>query len=56
MDELFKRTPKFDEKDASVTGKIEEQKNTEKKTTDYADANAEDNEIIYKDKEKLVTM
>ena len=31
MDEFFKRAPKFDEKEASVTGNTEEQKNTAKK-------------------------
>ena len=31
IDEFFKITPKFDEKEASVTGKTEEEKNTEKK-------------------------
>ena len=44
--ELFKRTPDFDEKEASVTGKTEEEKNTAKNTTYDADTNAEDNEVI----------
>ena len=30
IDELFKITPKFDEKEASVNGEIEEDKNTDK--------------------------
>ena len=50
IDELFKRTPNFDEKWASVSGKTEEEKDTSKKTTDDSDTNAEDNEIIHKDK------
>ena len=54
--EFFKRTPKFDEKESSVTGKKEEDKNTAKKTTCNADTNAEDNEIIHKYKEKVVTI
>ena len=48
--EFFKRTPKFDEKEASVTGKKEEEKKTSRETTDDADTNAEDNERINKDK------
>ena len=39
--ELFKRTPDFDEKEASVTGKTEEDKDTAKKATDGTDINAE---------------
>ena len=31
IDEFFKRTPNFDEKEASITGKIKEEKNTAKK-------------------------
>ena len=31
MDEFFKRTPNFDEKEAIVTGKTGEDKNTAKK-------------------------
>ena len=31
IDELFKITPNFDEKEASVTGKTEEENNTDKK-------------------------
>ena len=56
IDEFFKRTQKFDEKEASVTGKTEEKKNTAKKTTYDVDKNEEYNEIIHKDKEKLVTI
>ena len=53
-DEFFKRKPKFDEKEASVTGKTEKEKNTAKNTTDDVDTNAEDNEIIHKDKVKVI--
>ena len=56
LDELFKRTPNFDEKEASVTGKTLEEKNTVKKTTDDADENIGDNEIIHKYKEEVVTI
>ena len=56
IDEFFKITPNFDEKEAGVTGKTEEENNTAKKTTDDADKNAEENERIYKDKEKVVTI
>ena len=56
IDEFLKRTPNFDEKESSVTGKTEEEKNTAKKTTYDADSNAGDNEIIHKDEEKLVTI
>ena len=56
IDEFFKRTQKIDEKGASVTGKTEEEENASKKTTDYADTNAEENEIIRKDKDKVVTI
>ena len=49
IDELFKRTPNFDEKETSVTGKKEEDKNTSKNDIDDADTNAEDNEKNYKD-------
>ena len=56
IDEFFKRTPKFDEKEASVTCKNKEEKDTAKKTTDDDDTNAEDNERIHKEKEKLVTI
>ena len=56
IDKLFKITPKFDEKEASVTGKTEEDKNTAKKTIDDADKNAEDNEIIHKEQGKVVTI
>ena len=54
--ELFKRTPNFDEKEASVTGKTEEDKNTVRETTDNADSNTGNNERIIKDKENLVTI
>ena len=37
IDELFKRTPKVDGKQASVTGNTEEEENAAKKTTYYAD-------------------
>ena len=40
IDELFKRTQKFDEKEAGVTGNTEEEKYS-LKTTDNADKNAE---------------
>ena len=50
MDEFFKRTQFFYEKEASVTGKTEEEKNIDRKTSNDDDANAEDNEIINKDK------
>ena len=56
IDEFFKRTPKFDEKETSVTGRTQAEKNTAKKTTDDDDTNAEDNERIHKDKEKVVTI
>ena len=36
IDDSFKRTSKFDEKEASVTGNTEEEKNTAKNTTYYA--------------------
>ena len=48
--EFFKRTPNFDEKEDSVTGKTEEEKNKDRKTSNDDDANAEDNEIFHKDK------
>ena len=54
--EFFKRTPNFDEKEASVTWKTEKERNTAKNTTDDFDRNAEDNGIINKDKEKMVTI
>ena len=54
--ELCKRTPKFDEKQASVTGNTEEDKSAAKNTIDDADENAEEKEIINKDKEKVVTI
>ena len=41
IDELFKITPKFDEKEASVTVNTEEEKNAVKKTTYDADKNVE---------------
>ena len=47
INEFFKRIPKIDEKQSSVTGNTEEEKNTAKNTTDYADKNEEDNEIIH---------
>ena len=50
IDKFFKRTPSFDEKETSVTGKTEEEKNTDKKTSNYDDANAKDNEIVHKNK------
>ena len=56
IDELFKWTPKFDENQACVTGKTEEEKNTSKKTTDDADTNAEDNKNIHKNREIVVTI
>ena len=56
IDEFFKRAQKFDQKEASVTGKTEEEKNTAKNTTYDADKNAEDNGIIHKDKEKVFTI
>ena len=37
IDEFFKRTPKFDEKQASVTGNIKEEENAAKNTADDAD-------------------
>ena len=40
IDEFIKRTPKFDEDQASVTGNTEEEENPAGKTTDYADENA----------------
>ena len=54
--EIFKRTPKFYEKEASVTCKTEEEKNTAKNTTYDANTNTEDSERIHKDKEKVVTI
>ena len=56
IDEFFKRTPNFYEKEAIVTGKTEEEKNTAKKTTDYDDANVEDDGRIHKNKGKVVTI
>ena len=50
IDEFFKRTLKFDEKQASVTGNIEEGKNTAKNTNDDADEKSEANEINGKNK------
>ena len=47
---LKKRTPKCDGNHASVTGNTEEEKSTAKTTTDDADPNSEDNELIHKDK------
>ena len=52
IDEFFKRTPNFDEKEANVTGNTKEEENTAKKNTDDADKNAEDNEGIHKYKKK----
>ena len=52
MDYFLIRTPNFDEKEAGVTEKTEEEKNAYKKTAYDADENAGDNEIIHKDKEK----
>ena len=52
----FKRAPKFDENQASVTGNTEEEENAEKKATDNVDENAEVNEIIHKDKEIFFTI
>ena len=40
---FFKRTHKYDEKEASVTGTAKEDNNTAEKTTYDADTNAEDN-------------
>ena len=40
MDELFKITPKFDEKQASVTGNTEDEENSAENTADDADENA----------------
>ena len=48
IDEFFERTPKFDENQASVDGNTEGEENESKKTTDDADKNAEENEIIHK--------
>ena len=48
--EFFKITPNFDEKEDSVTGKTEEDKNKDRQTSNDNDANAEDNEIFHKDK------
>ena len=56
MDEFFKITQEFDENQASETGKTEKEENIAKKTTDYTDENAEENERINKDKEKVVTI
>ena len=56
IDEFFKKTPKIYEKEASVTVKTEEEKNTAKTNTDDSNENVEDNERIRKDKGKLVTM
>ena len=50
------KIPRFDEKEASVTVNIEEGKNASKKTTDDADKNTGENEIIHKDKETVVTI
>ena len=42
MDKFFKITPKFDEKQASVTGNTEKEENATKKITDNADENVEE--------------
>ena len=39
-----------------MTEETEKEENTAKKITDDADTNAEDNERIHKDKEKVVTI
>ena len=46
----------FDEKQASINGNTEEEENSAKKTTDDADENAEENKIIHKNKDKVVTI
>ena len=53
---FFKITQTFDEKQANITWKTEEDKNTAKTPIYDADTNEEDNERIHKDKRKLVTM
>ena len=56
IDGFFKITPKFDENQASITSNIEEEENSDKKPTDDADENTEENERIHKDKEKIVAI
>ena len=56
IDEFFKRTPKFDENQASLTGNTEEEENAAENTNDDYDENVEENKIIHKNKEKLVTI
>ena len=43
-------------KKATVTGNIKEEENVAKNATDDADENAEENEKIHEDKEKVVTI
>ena len=45
IDDFFKRTPKFDENQASVTVNKEEKENVAEETNDDADENTEENEI-----------
>ena len=52
--EFFKRTPEFYENQTSVTGNTEEEENAAEKTTDDADENGEENEIIHKIRTKLL--
>ena len=53
IDDFFKITPKFYEKQASVTGNKEEEENAAKKNTEDADENSEEKEIFHKDKDKV---
>ena len=56
IDDLFKRTLHFDEKEASLTGNIKEEEHTVKNTTDGARKNAKEHEINDKYNEKVVTI
>ena len=54
IDEFFKITPNFDGKDPSVTGIREEEKSTDKKTSNDDDTNAGDTEKFIKIRENLL--
>ena len=55
-DNLFKRTPKFYENQSIVTRNTGEEGNAVENSTDDADENVEENEIIHKNKDKVVTI
>ena len=56
IDDFFKGTPVVDENQASVTGNTQEEENASEKTRYDADENIEENEIIHKNKDKVVTI